>query len=209
MMISDREFKLQRSRFIRQVLFERERILYLEGNFDQSQGLCYGGNDPSLPFFWASSPRAVIDQIFYLETRNHNPIKLIIDHPGGFIKAFFNLYDVIITARSPIYTVAMGLVSSSAVSVLSAGKKRFIFPNSQTMVHMAKTTNKGDEKEIDKQRREFLKIQRQYIDILSGRTGKSPEAIKEAMEEETWMNAEESKDFGLVDHIIANLGDID
>jgi len=208
MMVSDKEFKLQRSRFVRQVLFEQKRIVYLEGNFDQSHGLGYSGNDPTLPFFWATSPRAVIDQIFYLETKNREPIRLIIDHPGGVIKAFFNLHDVIIASQSPIYTIAMGLVSSAAVSVLSAGKKRFIFPNSQTMVHMAKTTSQGDEIEIEKQRKEFLKIQKQYIDILSKRTGNSPEIIKEAMKEETWMNAEESKAFGLVDHIIVSLEDI-
>ncbi|MDO8676369.1 MAG: ATP-dependent Clp protease proteolytic subunit [Candidatus Azambacteria bacterium] len=208
-MISDREFKLQRSRFVRQVLFEKKRILYLEGNFDQSQGLGYSGNDPTLPFFWATSPRAVIDQIFYLESQNHEPIKLIIDHPGGVIKAFFNLHDVIMVAQSPIYTIAMGLVSSAAVSVLAAGKKRFIFPNSQTMIHMAKTSNQGDEDEIEKQRKEFLKIQQQYIGVLSKRTGKSSGVIKEAMKVETWMNAEESKAFGLVDHIIVSLVDID
>lgn len=209
MMVSDREFKLQRSRFVRQVLFEQKRVLYLEGNLDSSHGLVYRGNDPSMPFLWATSPRAVIDQIFYLETQNYEPIKLMIDHPGGFIKAFFNLHDVIITARSPIYTIAMGLVSSAAVSVLAAGKKRFIFPNSEVMIHMAKTTNQGDEDEIEKQRKEFLKIQQQYISILSKRTGKSLEEIKEAMKEETWMNAQESKAFGLVDNVIDSLGDID
>src|SRR3989344_4646783 len=198
MMITGREPKPQRPVFVRQALFERNRMLYLEGNYDQSQGLGYGGNDPSLPFFWATSPRAVIDQILYLETQNREPIRIIIDHPGGFIKAFFNLHDVIMAARSPVYTIAMGLVSSSAVSVLSAGKKRFIFSNSQTMVHMAKITSRGDEKEIDKQRKEFLKIQQQYISILSRGTDKSQEEIKEAMEEEPWMNAEESKNFGLV-----------
>ena len=98
---------------------------------------------------------------------------------------------------------------SAAVSVLTAGKKRFIFPNSEIMIHMARTTSQGDEDEIKKQRTEFLKIQQQYIDILSKCTGKSPEAVKEAKKEETWMNAEEGKTFGLVDHVIASLTDID
>lgn len=208
MMISDRESKLQKSKFVRQVLFEKNRLIYLEGNFDQSRGLGYCGNDLTLPFAWATSPRAVIDQIFYLETQNHEPIKLIIDHPGGVIKAFFNLHDVIITAKSPIHTIAMGLVSSAAVSVLAAGTMRFIFPNSQTMIHMAKTTSQGNEDEIEKQKEEFLKIQWQYVNILSQRTGKSPEAIKEAMKVETWMNAKETVEFGLADRVVTTLEEV-
>ena len=196
-------------KFIRQALFEKNRILYLEGSFDTSGGMFYSGNDPSLPPHFPTSPRAVIDQILYLETLNHKPIKLIIDHPGGIVRVFFNLHDVIKASKSPVYTIAMGLVASAAVSVLVAGKKRFIFPNSQTMIHLTKGGSHGDEEEMEKQKKEFLKTQQRYIDILAAHTGKSAEIIKEAMKKETWMNSEESIDFGLVSQKVTNLEDIE
>lgn len=199
----------RRDQFIRQALYEKYRIIYLEGNFDKSWGMAYSGNDPSLPLDFPSSPRAAIDQVLFLNKLNYEPIKLIIDHPGGSIAAFFNLHDVIMAAESPIYTVGMGLVGSAAVSVLVAGKKRFIFANSQTMVHMSTGRAAGDEEQIEKQKQKFLKTQGRYVNVLSQHTGKSPEEIKEAMKKETWMNAEETKAFGLVDQIIEKLSDID
>ncbi len=195
--------------FIRQILGEQYRTIYLEGSFDDSRGMAYLGNDPSLPPNFPSSPRAVIDQIFFLNKQSHEPIRLIIDHPGGAIDVFFNLHDVITAAQSPVYTIGMGLVGSAAVSVLAAGKKRFIFANSQTMIHLSTGRAAGDEEQIEKQKQKFLKTQGRYVDVLSQHTGKSPEDIKEAMKKETWMNAEETKAFGLVDQVITNLTDID
>ena len=172
-------------------------------------GLAYC-NDPSLPFDWASSPRSVIDQIIYLDSLNHEPIKLMIDSPGGLISAYLNLYDIIRASLSPIYTVAAGVVASAATPILVSGEPnhRYILPNSRVMIHMSQSRFGGDPDQVDNQVKEFKKVKNVYIEILSRHTGKTPEQIEQDINRlELWMNANETVAYGLADHVLTSFSE--
>ncbi|MBI2635266.1 MAG: ATP-dependent Clp protease proteolytic subunit [Parcubacteria group bacterium] len=203
MLVSNNNFKRSNARFLRQLFFE-ERLLFLDCQLDGTGGLAYY-NDGSIPFDWASSPRSVIDQIIYLDSLNREPIKLMIDSPGGLASAYLNLYDIMKASRSPIYTVATGVVASAAVPILVGGEPghRYILPNSRTMIHMPRSHFGGDPKEVENQVREFNKVKTLYIGILSRHTNKAPDLIESDINRlDFWMDAKESVAYGLVDHVL-------
>lgn len=212
MLVHDKNFSGRNLRFLRQLFFEKRRLIFLECQLDESGGVAYY-NDPTLPD-WAASPRSVIDQIIYLdnmERTENRPIRLLIDSPGGFISPYLNLYDVMRAARSPIYTIAMGFIASAAAPILAGGfnGKRFIFPSSKTMIHLPHGGAQGDDEDLDKRAKQLKKTKDTYIKILSRHTGKEPEEIERAINRKDYfMDAQETIDFGLADHLVTTLEEV-
>lgn len=198
--VHDPNFNTEHLKFLRQHFFEK-RVLFLEGPIDDNYI-----NDPSLPFPWPTTPRGLIDMLFYLRSQSDAPVKIIIDSPGGFVHSALNLYDVIMTADLPVYTIARGLTCSAATTILMAGASghRYIFPESKTMIHLPSDGFRGDHAQLKIQMKEYTKVKDKYISMLARHTGKSAEEIERLIDRDYWMNAQESKDFGLVDHIVEN-----
>jgi len=105
MLAHDKEFHQHNQRLLRQLLFEK-RVIFPEG----PMGDAYSG-DPTMPMGWVCSPRGVIDQIIYLSSKGQEPIKLIINSPGGFLDMAFSLLDFMATVSCPIHTVGTGVVA--------------------------------------------------------------------------------------------------
>ena len=205
MLIHDKEFSQKNIRFLRQLFFEK-RLLFLECHNDESGGSAYY-NDPTMPM-WALSPRSVIDQIVYLNHLNNDPIRLVIDSPGGYISYYLNLYDIMQASRCPIYTIAMGFIASAAAPILAGGckGKRFIFPSSKTMIHLPKGGASGDDEDLKKQALQLKKTKDIYIKIISRHTGKTPAVIEKVIDRKDYfMDAKETIDFGLADELVESL----
>lgn len=206
MLTNDREFSQRNLRFLRQLFFEKYRLIFLECQLDESGGAAYC-NDMTMPA-WAVSPRGVIDQILFLDHIKNSPIKLAIDSPGGFVSHYLNLYDVIQAARSPIHTVAMGFIASAAAPILAGGfkGKRYIFENSRTMIHLPRGGAQGDDEDLDKQAKELRKIKDTYMKIISRHTGKDTDVIEKAINrKDHYMDAKETIEFGLADKLVTSL----
>lgn len=212
MLVHEKSFSGKNLRLLRQLFFEKHRLIFLECQLDESGGTAYC-NDPTMPT-WAVSPRGVIDQILYLdniEKSEERPIKMVIDSSGGFISPYLNLYDVMQAARSPIHTIAMGFIASAAAPILAGGfkGKRFIFPSSKTMIHLPRGGAQGDEEDLDKQAKLLKKTKDTYIKILSSHTGKDPDEIEKAINrKDHYMDAKETIEFGLADHLVTNLQEV-
>lgn len=209
MLAHDSRFSQKQLRFLRQLFFEKYRLLFLECQMDESGGAAYC-NDPSLPG-WAVSPRGVIDQILYLDRLENKPIRLVVDSSGGFVSNYLNLYDVMQAATSAIYTIAMGFNASAAVLVVAGGfsGKRFIFPNSKVMIHLPRGGADGDDEDLDKRAKELRRTKDAYIKILSKHTGKDPDFIERAINrKDHFMDAKETVDFGLADKVATTLEEV-
>ena len=207
MMTNDKEFNFDNQRFLRQLFFE-ERTIFLEGvMFDAYV------SDATMPWGWTCSPRGVIDQLIYLSREPIKPIRIFIDSGGGSLNTAIALHDIMKTMPCPLYTIALGLAASAATLILAAGTqgKRFIFPHAKTMIHPPRLRGSidADDKEINIIKEELEKSKNTYVELLAKYTNKQKEDISALMSRgEFWMNAEETKAFGLVDHIIMNFSDI-
>ena len=144
-------------------------------------------------------------QLLFLESENPNKdIAFYINSPGGVVSAGLAIYDTMQYIRAPVSTVCMGMAASMGSLLLTAGEKgkRFALPNSRIMVHQPSGGAQGQATDIEIQAREILKLRQRLNEIYVKHTGQPIEAIQSKLERDTYMSAEEARDFGLIDQVV-------
>ena len=148
----------------------------------------------------------VTAQLLYLEAEDpEKDISLYINSPGGSITAGMAIYDTMQFIRPDITTYCIGQAASMAALLLAAGTKgkRFALPNSRVLIHQPSLGGlSGQATDIDIQAREILRMREITNEILAAHTGQSLEKIQRDVERDFIMNAEQAKEYGLVDEII-------
>lgn len=137
-------------------------------------------------------------------------IVLFINSPGGSISSGLMLYDVINMVPNDIITVATGMAASMGQFLLTVGaeNKRFITPNARVLLHQPLGGFSGTASDVQGQAELILKMKEQLASITASRTGKTVEQIHADGDRDRWFSAEESLEYGFVDHIIKNFSEI-
>ena len=165
----------------------KERIIFLTGPvFDQVSAL-------------------ICAQLLFLESENPNKdIAFYINSPGGVVSAGLAMYDTMQYIRSPVSTVCIGQAASMGSLLLAAGAKdkRFALPNARIMVHQPSGGAQGQATDIEIQAREILKLRQRLNEIYVRHTGQPLDVIERKLERDSFMSAEEAKEFGLVDQVV-------
>lgn len=153
--------------------------------------------------------QSIIRKLWFLEAKNPGQlITIVINSPGGSVDAGFAIWDQIKMISSPVATLVTGLAASmgSVLSLAASPKLRFATPHSRIMVHQPRLSGviQGQATDLEIQAREMLKTRRILIEIYMKATGKDAAAIEKAIDRDTWMTAEEARNFGLLDAIVNN-----
>ncbi len=145
-------------------------------------------------------------QLLFLEAENpERDIWLYINSPGGSITAGMAIYDTMQFVRPDITTVCIGQAASMAALLMAAGAKgkRYGLPNSRFLLHQPSISGlAGQATDIDIHAREILRMREKLNEILARHTGKSPETVSKDVERDFILDADQAKDYGLVDEII-------
>ena len=167
----------------------KERIIFLTGAvFDQVSSL-------------------LCAQLLFLESENPNKdISFYINSPGGVVSAGLAIYDTMQYIRSPVSTVCVGQAASMGSLLLCAGAagKRYALPNARVMVHQPSGGAQGQATDIEIQAREILALRKRLNELYVRHTHQPIEAIERKLERDSYMSAEEAKEFGLVDEVVVN-----
>ncbi len=146
-------------------------------------------------------------QLLFLESENPNKdIAFYINSPGGVVSAGLAIYDTMQYIRSPVSTVCIGQAASMGSLLLCSGAKgkRYALPNARVMVHQPSGGAQGQAADIEIQAREILTLRKRLNEIYERHTGQPLAAIEQKLERDTYMSAEEARDFGLVDEVVEN-----
>ena len=146
-------------------------------------------------------------QLLFLESDNPSKdISVYINSPGGVVSAGLAIYDTMQYIRSPVSTLCIGQAASMGSLLLCAGAKgkRYATPNSRVMVHQPSGGAQGQAADIEIQAREILTLRKRLNEIYVRHTGQALEAIQDKLERDTYMSAEEARDFGLIDQVVEN-----
>lgn len=173
----------------------KERTVYLMGEF---------GGDADAVEMTLANLRHLSSARHYPDT-HLNPIKMIIDSPGGEDIAMFHLYDFIITCPTPIHTIGQGEVCSAAALILVAGEKghRSATPNCMFMTHKGKSGLGGDDDEIEAQAAMQALNSDKYWKLLERHTSlKATQWLSKSKHKgELWLNVDAMLEFGVIDSI--------
>ncbi len=146
-------------------------------------------------------------QLLFLESENPNKdIAFYINSPGGVVSAGLAMYDTMQYIRSPVSTVCIGQAASMGSLLLAAGAKdkRFALPNARVMVHQPSGGAQGQATDIEIQAREILKLRERLNEIYVRHTGQPLDVIERKLERDSFMSAEEAREFGIVDQVVEN-----
>ncbi len=148
----------------------------------------------------------VVSQLLFLESQDSTKdISLYINSPGGSVSAGFAIYDTMNYIKCDVSTVCMGMAASMGAFLLAGGAKgkRYALPNAEIMIHQPSGGVKGQETEIRIVAEKILQTREKLNQILADNTGKPLEIIAKDTERDNYMTAEEAKEYGLIDDIIA------
>ena len=155
------------------------------------------------------SANLVVAQLLFLESENPDKdISFYINSPGGSVSAGMAIYDTMQFIKPAVSTLCVGFAASMGAFLLAAGEKgkRFSLPNSKIMIHQPLGGAQGQATDIEIHAREILKTREQLNRILAERTGQPLEKIQSDTERDYFMSADEAKNYGLVDQVVANRG---
>jgi ATP-dependent Clp protease protease subunit len=153
----------------------------------------------------ASAARLMM-QMFYLEhEKRGQDIHFYINSPGGSVDDTLAIYDTMRFLSSPINTYCLGRAYSGAAVLLTAGEKskRFILPHAKVMLHQPWGGVGGQAEDIRIQAEQIIKAKSEMIRILANHTGQDEARVRADSERDKYFTAQEAKDYGLVDEVIA------
>ena len=114
------------------------------------------------------------------------------------------IYDTMQFVKPAVSTLCIGQAASMGSLLLCAGEKsmRFCTPNSRIMVHQPSGGFQGQASDIERHAEDIIKMKRRLNDIYAKHTGQTYDAIEHTLDRDYFMNAEQARDFGLVDEVI-------
>ena len=165
----------------------KERIIFLNGPIDDGVA------------------SLVCSQLLFLESENPTKdISMYINSPGGVVTSGLAIYDTMEYIRPDVSTVCMGQAASMGSLLLTAGAagKRFSLPNARIMTHQPSGGFQGQATDIEIHAKEILDLRQRLNGIYEKHSGKTIKQIEKIMDRDTFMTAEDAKDFGLIDEVV-------
>ncbi|MBE5815666.1 MAG: ATP-dependent Clp endopeptidase proteolytic subunit ClpP [Clostridiales bacterium] len=164
----------------------KDRIVFLSGEIDDD------------------TANLVVAQMLFLEMENPDAdISLYINSPGGSVTAGMAIYDTMNYIKCNVRTVVIGMAASMAAFLLMAGEKgkRLALPNSEVMIHQPLGGAQGQATDVAIRAEWLLKTKEKMTRLMAEMSGQDIEKVKQDVERDYFMSAEEALKYGIIDEI--------
>jgi ATP-dependent Clp protease protease subunit len=154
----------------------------------------------------------VTAQLLYLEAENpKKEIAMYINSPGGVVTSGMAIYDTIQFIKPAVSTLCVGMAASMGSLLLCAGEKgmRFALPNARILVHQPSGGFQGQASDIERHAEDIVKMKRRLNEVYVKHTGKDYETIERTLDRDYFMNADEAREFGIVDRVLTDRAALD
>jgi ATP-dependent Clp protease protease subunit len=167
------------------------------------------------------SASLIVAQMLFLESENPDKdISLYINSPGGLVTAGLAIYDTMQFIKPDVQTIVIGQAASMGSFLAQAGTpgKRFVLPESRTMIHRVSSGTPGTRGSVHVQELQFEDARRTYEEsqrintrltelyVKHNTAGKTYEELYELMKFDTFLSAQQAVDMGLADKIVEKRG---
>ena len=149
----------------------------------------------------------IVAQLLHLESEDPDKdISIYINSPGGSVYAGLAIYDTIQFIKPDVQTICVGIAMSMGALLLAAGTegKRSALPNSKILIHQVSGGFQGQGTDIEIQARETINLKRRLEEIIGKHTNQPLDKISKDMERDYYMTADEAKEYGIVDNVVAH-----
>lgn len=164
-----------------------DRIIFIDGEINEA------------------TASVVVAELIHLANEDAEaPIKLYINSPGGSVYDGLAIYDTMNYIKPDVETYGIGLQASMGAFLLSSGAKgkRHLLPNSRVMIHQPSSGTQGKVTDQEITLKEAIELKERLAAIMAKNTGQKLAKMKNDMERDFWMSADDAKKYGLVDEVI-------
>ncbi len=147
----------------------------------------------------------IIAQLLFLEKENATKdITLYVNSPGGQVSSTLAMYDTMHHVKPHVSTVCLGMAASGGAVILMGGQKgkRYALKHSEIMIHQPLGGTEGQATDIAIHADHIIKTKGLLNQLIAQHTGKKLARVEKDTERDNFMNAEQAKEYGLIDKII-------
>jgi ATP-dependent Clp protease protease subunit len=147
---------------------------------------------------------SVTAQLLALAAQSRDPIRMLINSPGGHVESGDTIHDVVRFVEAPVRMVATGWCASAGALIFAAAKRenRLTLPNTRFLLHQPLGGVGGPASDVEIEARQILLMRERLNRIFADATGQPFEKIARDTERNHWMTAQEALDYGLVGRIL-------
>ncbi len=149
----------------------------------------------------------IIAQLLHLESEDPDKdVFLYVNSPGGSVYAGLAIYDTIQYIKPDVQTICVGIAMSMGALLLAGGTKgkRMALPNAKILIHQVSSGFQGQATDVEIQARETINMKRKMEEIIAEHAGQPLEKVSKDMERDYFMTAQESKEYGIIDTVVAH-----
>ena len=154
----------------------------------------------------------IVAQLLYLSSDSSEDIYLYINSPGGSVSAGLAIFDTMKYVAPDVSTICIGQAASMGSFLLAAGTKgkRYSLPNTDIMIHQPSGgTGLAQASDIEIVAKHMLRTKEKLTRYLSKMTGQPYDKVLADCDRDTYMSAEEAKEYGIIDSVIKNVSEIE
>jgi ATP-dependent Clp protease protease subunit len=162
------------------------------------------------------SASVIVAQLLFLESQGNDDIQFFINSPGGSVTAGLAIYDTMQFIKPAVSTMVLGQACSMGSFLAQAGEpgKRFLLPESRTMIHRVSSGTPGTRGSVHVQDLQFEDAKRSFEEsvrinkrltelyVRHNTAGKTYEELFDTMKFDTFLSADEAVQYGLGDKVI-------
>ncbi len=165
--------------------------------------LLFGGIDQKLA-------ERVAAQLLYLDHMSADPIKLIINSPGGHVESGDTIHDLLTYIRAPVAVIGTGWVASAGTHIFLGVPKeqRFCLPNTRFLIHQPSGGAGGKASDIAIQAQEIVKMRERLAQIIAAETGQPVERVRTDIDRDYWMSTDEAKAYGILGTVVSKAAEV-
>lgn len=148
----------------------------------------------------------VVAQLLHLESEDpEKDISIYVNSPGGSVYSGLAIYDTIQFIKPDVQTICVGIAMSMGALLLAGGakEKRMSLPNAKILIHQVSGGFEGQATDIEIHAREIIDTRKRLDEIIANHTGQDLEKVSKDTDRDYFMNAEEAKQYGIIDKVIS------
>jgi len=177
----------------------RDRVILLEGEVEDRMA------------------NLIVAQLLFLESEDADrDITMFINSPGGSVSSGLAIYDTMNFIKPDVATYVVGQACSMGSFLAQAGAKgkRFVLPESRTMIHRVSSGTPGTRGSVHVQDLQFEDARRAFEEskrinerltqlyVKHNSKGKTYDQLFTDMKFDTFLSAQEAVEYGLADQVI-------
>lgn len=147
-----------------------------------------------------------VRKLLALDAESNAPITMVISSPGGHLESGDAIHDMVRFVSSPVSMVGTGWVGSAATHLYLGvpRERRVCLPQTRFLIHQPSGGAGGPASDIALQAEQIIKARERIAQVIARESGQPVERVRQDIERDLWMPAEEAVAYGLVGRIVQN-----